>query len=151
MVAFARMKTPTAAAQYLIDNLQRTAQLIDQAADRIADRVKRRMDVERVRLASMAERIPMLFLLVKTKEWGRADRLMQRIATAVSRRLATAETRLDTLLAQRVEAENPERLLRRGYSITTYNGKAVRDAAQLPKGALVETHVEKGKFKSRVE
>ena len=55
------------------------------------------------------------------------------------------------LLAQRVEAENPERLLRRGYSITTYNGKAVRDAAQLPKGALVETHVEKGKFKSRVE
>ena len=114
----------------------------------------------------------MLFSLVKTKEWGRADRLMQRIAAAVSRRLATAETRLDTLqrtvetaskrkidterhrlelLAQRVEAENPERLLRRGYSITTYNGKAVRDAAQLPKGALVETHVEKGKFKSRVE
>ena len=172
MVAFARMKTPTAAAQHLIDNLQRTAQLIDQAADRIADRVKRRMDVERVRLASMAERIPMLFSLVKTKEWGRADRLMQRIAAAVSRRIVTSETRLDTLqhtietsakrrldtehhrlelLAQRVEAENPERLLRRGYSITTYNGKAVRDAAQLPKGALVETHVEKGKFKSRVE
>ena len=172
MVAFARMKTPTAAAQHLIDNLQLTDQLINQLADRIADRVKRRMDVERVRLASMAERIPMLFSLVKTKEWGRADRLMQRIAAAVSRRLATAETRLDTLqrtvetaskrkidterhrlelLAQRVEAENPERLLRRGYSITTYNGKAVRNAAQLPKGALVETHVEKGKFKSRVE
>ena len=172
MVAFARMKTPTAAAQHLIDNLHLTDQLINQFADRIADRVKRRMDVERVRLASMAERIPMLFSLVKTKEWGRADRLMQRIAAAVSRRLATAETRLDTLqriietsakrrldtehhrlelLAQRIEAENPERLLRRGYSITTYNGKAVRDAAQLPKGALVETHVEKGKFKSRVE
>ena len=97
---------------------------------------------------------------------------MQRIAAAVSRRLVTAETHLDPLkhtietsakrrldtehhrlelLAQRIEAENPERLLRRGYSITTYNGKAVRDAAQLPKGALVETHVEKGKFKSRVE
>lgn len=172
MVAFARMKTPTAAAQHLIDNLQLTDQLINQLADRIADRVKRRMDVERVRLASMAERIPMLFSLVKTKEWGRADRLMQRIATAVSRRIVTAETQLDTLqrtvetaskrkidtehhrlelLAQRVEAENPERLLRRGYSITTYNGKAVRNAAQLPKGALVETLVEKGKFKSRVE
>ena len=97
---------------------------------------------------------------------------MQRIATAVSRRIVTAETQLDTLQhtietsakrrldtehhrlelhAQRVEAENPDRLLRRGYSITTYNGKAVRDAAQLPNGALVETHVEKGKFKSRVE
>lgn len=37
MVAFARMKTPTAAAQHLIDNLQRTDQLIDQLADRITD------------------------------------------------------------------------------------------------------------------
>ena len=114
----------------------------------------------------------MLFSLVKTKEWGRADRLMQRITTAANRLLVTAETQIDTLqrtievsarrkidnerhrlelLAQRVEAENPDRLLRRGYSITTYNGKAVRDAAQLPKGVLVETHVEKGTFKSRVE
>lgn len=172
MVAFARMKTPTAAAQFLIDNLQRTALRLDQLADRIADRVKRRMDVERVRLVSLSERIPMLFSLVKTKEWGRADRLMQRITTAANRQLVTAETYVNTLqrsiemsvrrkidnehhrlelLAQRVEAENPDRLLRRGYSITTYNGKAVRDAAQLPKGALVETHVEKGTFKSRVE
>ena len=172
MVAFARMKTPTAAAQFLIDNLQRTALRLDQLADRIADRVQRRMNVERVRLVSLSERIPMLFSLVKTKEWGRADRLMQRITTAANRQLVTAETYVNTLqrsiemsvrrkidnehhrlelLAQRVEAENPDRLLRRGYSITTYNGKAVRDAAQLPKGALVETHVEKGTFKSRVE
>jgi exodeoxyribonuclease VII large subunit len=172
MVAFARMKTPTAAAQFLIDNLQRTALRLDQLADRIADRVQRRMDVERVRLVSLSERIPMLFSLVKTKEWGRADRLMQRITTAANRQLVTAETYVNTLqrsiemsvrrkidneryrlelLAQRVEAENPDRLLRRGYSITTYNGKAVRDAAQLPQGALVETHVEKGTFKSRVE
>ena len=172
MVAFARMKTPTAAAQFLIDNLQRTALRLDQLADRIADRVQRRMDVERVRLVSLSERIPMLFSLVKTKEWGRADRLMQRITTAANRQLVTAETYVNTLqrsielsvrrkidnehhrlelLAQRVEAKNPARLLRRGYSITTYNGKAVRDAAQLPKGVLVETHVEKGTFKSRVE
>ena len=114
----------------------------------------------------------MLFSLVKTKEWGRADRLMQRMTTAANRQLVTAETYVNTLqrsiemsvrrkidnerhrlelLAQRVEAENPDRLLRRGYSITTYNGKAVRDVAQLPKGVLVETHVEKGIFKSRVE
>lgn len=172
MVAFARMKTPTAAAQFLIDNLQRTALRLDHLADRIADRVQRRMDVERVRLVSLSERIPMLFSLVKTKEWGRADRLMQRITTAANRQLVTAETYVNTLqhsiemsvrrkidnehhrlelLAQRVEAENPDRLLRRGYSITTYNGKAVRDAAQLPKGAQVETRVERGTFKSRVE
>ena len=54
------------------------------------------------------------------------------------------------LIEQRVEAVNPERLLQRGYSITTYNGHAVRNAAELPEGAVVETRVEKGKFTSVV-
>ena len=171
MVSFVRVKTPTAAAQYLIDNLARTDQLLDTLADRIASRVQHRMEIERVRLASVSERIPMLFSLVKTKEWSRADLLMQRIATAVSRRMVVATTHLDTIqrmidttvrrildterhrldfLAHRVEAENPERLLRRGYSITTYKGKAVRNAAELPKGAVVETRVEQGCFKAKV-
>lgn len=171
MVSFVRVKTPTAAAQYLIDNLARTDQLLDTLADRIASRVQHRMEIERVRLASVSERIPMLFSLVKTKEWSRADLLMQRIATAVSRRMVVATTHLDTIqrmidttvrrildterhrldfLAHRVEAENPERLLRRGYSITTYKGKAVRNAAELPKGAVVETRVAQGRFKARV-
>ena len=171
MVSFVRVKTPTAAAQYLIDNLARTDQLLDTLADRIASRVQHRMEIERVRLASVSERIPMLFSLVKTKEWSRADLLMQRIATAVSRRMVVVTTHLDTvqhtidttvrrildterhrldLLAHRVEAENPERLLRRGYSITTYKGKAVRNAAELPKGAVVETRVAQGRFKARV-
>ena len=171
MVSFVRVKTPTAAAQYLIDNLARTDQLLDTLADRIASRVQHRMEIERVRLASVSERIPMLFSLVKTKEWSRADLLMQRIATAVSRRMVVATTHLDTvqrmidttvrrildterhrldLLAHRVEAENPERLLRRGYSITTYKGKAVRNAAELPEGAVVETRVAQGRFKAKV-
>ena len=171
MVSFVRVKTPTAAAQYLIDNLARTDQLLDTLADRIASRVQHRMEIERVRLASVSERIPMLFSLVKTKEWSRADLLMQRIATAVSRRMVVATTHLDTIqrmidttvrrildterhrldfLAHRVEAENPERLLRRGYSITTYKGKAVRNASELPEGAVVETRVAQGRFKARV-
>ena len=171
MVSFVRVKTPTAAAQYLIDNLARTDQLLDTLADRIASRVQHRMEIERVRLASVSERIPMLFSLVKTKEWSRADLLMQRIATAVSRRMVVVTTHLDTvqhtidttvrrildterhrldLLAHRVEAENPERLLRRGYSITTYKGKAVRNASELPEGAVVETRVAQGRFKARV-
>lgn len=171
MVSFVRVKTPTAAAQFLIDNLAHTEQRLDALADRIVGKVQHRMEVERVRLASVSERIPVLFSLVKTKEWSRADRLMQRISTAVSRCMVVATTHLDTiqrtidttvrhrldterhrldLLTHRVEAENPERLLRRGYSITTYKGKAVRNAALLPEGAVVETRVEQGRFKAKV-
>lgn len=171
LVAHTHVKTPTAAAQLLIDNLAHTDSLLDNISQRIVRQMSARMDTERMRFASVAGRIPMLFSLVKTREWGRADRIGQRIATAIERRLTAASTRLSNisqkletsvrhsvdneshrlqLLAQRIEAQNPELLLSRGYSITTYDGRAVRDASTLPDGAIVETKVEKGCFKSVV-
>ena len=171
MVAHTRVKTPTAAAQLLVDNLARTESMIDAARQSIVDSTQRRMQHERVRMESLSARIPMMFSLVKTKEVARVDMLSRRIEVATQRRIATALMQIDNLQAklqaavnrqlvdarhrlqlieQRVEAVNPERLLQRGYSITTYNGHAVRNAAELPEGAVVETRVEKGKFTSVV-
>lgn len=172
MVANTRVKTPTAAAQLLIDNVSRTDASIEQLRQRIVLCTQRRMQTERLRMKSVAERIPMLFSLVSVRQQSlvdslsrrimaavarqtnnaklRIERLETRLADTVNRRLTTEQHRLE-LLAQRIEAENPERLLKRGYSITTYEGRAVRDASTLPKGAEVETRVEKGSFKSRVE
>ena len=171
MVAHTRVKTPTAAAQLLVDNLVRTESMIDAARQSIVDSTQRRMQRERVRVESLSARIPMMFSLVKTKEEARVDMLARRIETATQRRIATALMQIDSLQAklqsavnrqlvdarhrlqlieQRVEAVNPERLLQRGYSITTYNGRAVRNATELPAGAVVETRVETGKFTSVV-
>ena len=172
MVAHTRVKTPTAAAQLLIDNLSRTDQLIESLRQRIVRTTQHRKHTEQVRLKAVAERIPVLFSLVSVKEQARIDRLSRQVLNAVARRIDTARQRVERLevrladtvrrrltdeqhrlqmLEQRIEAENPERLLRRGYSITTYEGHAVHDASQLPKGAVVETRVEKGAFKSKVE
>lgn len=172
MVANTRVKTPTAAAQLLIDNLSRTGALIESLRQRIVQATQRRMQTEQVRLKAVSERMPVLFSLVSVREKSRVDRLSSRITSALQRRIDQARLqveRIDTrladmsrrllaaechrldMLSQRIEAENPERLLRRGYSITTYGGRAVRDASQLPKGAEVETRVEKGAFKSIVE
>ena len=150
MVANTRVKTPTAAAQLLVDNLSKTDQLIEWLRQRIVQTTQQRMQTERVRLKAVSERIPVLFSLVNVKEQARVERLSRQIINAVERGVAVARHSL-LMLEQRIEAENPERLLRRGYSITTYEGRAVHDASQLPKGAVVETRVEKGKFKAIVE
>lgn len=138
---------------------------------RIVNYTQQRMHTEQVRLKAVSERIPVLFSLVSVREQARIERLSRQMLNAVARRIDTArrveriEIRLADnvrhrlvdehyrlkMLEQRIEAENPERLLRRGYSITTYEGRAVHDASQLPKGAVVETRVEKGRFKAKVE
>ena len=172
MVAYARVKTPTAAAQLLVDNLQHTASVVDSLRQRLSTAASRRMEREQMRLTSLAGRIPVMFSVVGARESARVDRVAARLSKAVAVRLSDERRRIDTLqaclreaslrkltaehhrldmLSQRVEAENPERLLRRGYSITTYEGRAVRDASLLPSGAEVETRVEKGCFRSKVE
>lgn len=171
MVAYARVKTPTAAAQYLVDNLASTAASVAALQQRVCMAAQRRMERERLRLSALAGRVPALFSVAGARQMARVDRVASRISAAVARRVSLAAQRLDRveaavgvaatgrisheqhrlqMLEQRVEAENPERLLRRGYSITTYQGRAVRDASALPEGATVVTMVERGSFASVV-
>lgn len=57
--------------------------------------------------------------------------------------LLGATHRLDTF-AQVVDALSPANTLRRGYSVTRVDGRAVRDAAAVPPGTLLETTLHKG-------
>jgi exodeoxyribonuclease VII large subunit len=55
------------------------------------------------------------------------------------------------MLAQRAQALDPTLLLKRGYSITLHNGRAVRDANKLKPGDEIETRFEKGSVKAVVK
>ena len=128
MVAHQRVKTPTAAATLLIDNLK-------QVADRIAD---------------VRQRIPTLAVHAITDHQHRLELLKNRLPVTIERRLTAQRHRLENLSIQ-LQGYDPQRLLSRGYSITLYNGHAVHDASQLKPGDEIETRVEKGTFKSIIK
>ena len=54
------------------------------------------------------------------------------------------------LLSQRIQAQDPELLLKRGYSITLKDGKSIRSASQLKSGDIIETRLAEGSVKSEV-
>lgn len=172
MVSHTRVKTPTAAAAFLVNNLKAVADGLDAAANAIARTAVGRMDREKLRLGGVATRIPILFSMVKTRHDGLLRLLYNRLAAAMKQRMtnenhriATVETRFPILVAaklsaahhgldlleQRTNALDPKLLLRRGYSVTLHKGKPVRDAAVLKAGDEVETIVEKGTFKSIIQ
>ena len=171
MVANKRVKTPTAAAALLIENLKHTYDRIVQAQERISVSVSRRMDYERVRLERVSGRIPVLFSLVKTRQQARIDSLFARVGAAAGRIVAEERLRLDRLsvalapavrqrlsaenhrlelLGQRISAVDPAILLRRGYSITLHNGCAVYSPDQLSDGDVIETRLAEGNVRSVV-
>jgi len=150
MVACIRVKTPTAAAAYLVSHLLKVSDLIDNMNERMVRCATMRIEMQKMRLARLSERLPSVFSLVKVKREAHLDALNSRLITSVRQFFDRQTHRLD-MLCQRAAALDPKLLLSRGYSITIHNGKAVRDKDTLKPGDEIETIFEKGKVKSIVQ
>lgn len=150
MISNTQVKTPTAAADLLIDNLAYIYNKVEMAQDVITNSVRRRIENENVRINTLSNKIPMLFSVVETRQTARLDSIFYTINTAV-KHCITAKYNDIELLGQRAEAQNPQRLLKRGYSITLHNGKALRNVTRLKAGDEIETRVAEGAFKSIIK
>ncbi|MBR2018167.1 MAG: exodeoxyribonuclease VII large subunit [Prevotella sp.] len=150
MVACIRVKTPTAAAAYLVSHLLKVSDLIDNMNKRMVRCATMRIEMQKMRLARLSERLPSVFSLVKVKREAHLDALNSRLITSVRQFFDRQAHRLD-MLGQRAAAIDPKLLLSRGYSITIHNGKAVRDKDTLKPGDEIETIFEKGTVKSIVQ
>lgn len=150
MVSHTRVKTPTAAAQLLISNIEKTQHQIETCEERIAHYAQSRIEVEQLRLTRLSEHIPPLFSLVKARQEALLDRHLQTIASHLQRTLEKEGHRLN-LLEQRAQALDPTLLLKRGYSITLHNGKLLRDPSQVKPNEEIETRLEKGTIISIVK
>ena len=172
MISFQRVKTPTAAAAFLVDHLTEVYARIEDAQEAIINYVKRRLQVERMKFERLSSQIPTLFSLVKVRQSNRLDQLLNRLKVKAERIPADGLHRLEMLdarlkepvarklerelhrvemLSQRAVAQDPERLLSRGYSITLKDGKSIKDASQLKAGDEIETRFAKGVAKAVVK
>ena len=150
MVSHTRVKTPTAAAAFLISHLKEVLDIINGSQELITRYAQQKLSTLNSQLSTLSESIPRLFSLVKTRQEAKIDSLWIKIPMLLERKL-TGDTHRLQLIEERLKALDPTLLLARGYSITTYNGRAVRDASQLPPGAEIETRLAKGKITSVVK
>ena len=150
MVSHTRVKTPTAAAAFLIEHLKEVLDVIDNSQDRITRYAQQKLTTLNSQLAIVSESIPRLFSLVKTRQESKLDIFEQRMRTSIDRRLTSESHKLE-LISEKLKALDPTLLLARGYSITMHNGHAVRDASTLPPGTEIETRLAKGIVISKVK
>ena len=169
-VAHTRVKTPTAAAEFLINHLRETADRLEAYASFFYQEVPSWLGEQKERLDRFVARIPARVQMRIQNEGFRQERLVKRVHLAWQARMMRETYRLQLdgrlnvalqsrlqreggrlqLLEQQVKAASPELLLQKGYSITLKNGKAVTDASALHPGDEVVTRVAKGEFKSKV-
>ena len=172
MVSHTRVKTPTAAATFLISHLKEVLDVIETSQSTITHYAQQKLSTLNFQLSTLSETLPRLFSVVKTRQEAKLDTLQSRMAMAISQKLVdsrahmeTFEQRLPVMLERRLLSErhrlelteekvrslDPQLLLKRGYSITLKDGKAVRDPHSLQKGDEIETRLEKGTIKSIIK
>ncbi|MCR5180361.1 MAG: exodeoxyribonuclease VII large subunit [Bacteroidaceae bacterium] len=168
-VAHTRVKTPTAAAAFLIDHQAQQLARIEDLERRIVRSTTFRLQQLKARLNQLSSTLPQTFHLITQREIHRLDRLTtsiprsfvliserqrhrldflsQRQLTAFTRQLERERHR-QALLRQRLEALSPDHQLRRGYSLTFADGRLLRSASDLPAGTRLTTRLADGEIHS---
>lgn len=169
LVAWHSVKTPTAAAAFLVDHLQEVAVFLDEAGERIARHVGRQMQSEKTRLQRLAASLQPIAQLSLKRHSQRLETISLSLSPNAKMMIQHRRQSLDRLfsllpplskiyvqrceqkvdsLAVRIKASDPQTILKRGYSITTFEGKIVRNAKDLKSGQEIETQLAQGRIKS---
>ena len=128
MVVHTSVKTPTAAAEWLIAAMQAQA-------DRLGE-----LQLRLQRVVQMAIR----------KQHSKLDALWQSLRFATQRRLHRQRTQLE-FWEKTIALHLPERIYRMGYSLTTVNGKIVKSISDVKTGDHLLTHTADGTITSEVK
>lgn len=143
-VAAQRVKTPTAAAEFLIERVGRVYDALGRAADKIYQAASSRIALNRELLAHASASLPGTVRQTLIRCGAALDRYAVATVTAVERHIERNNDRLERA-AQLLAVLSPEAVLARGFSLTMLSdGKIVRSVADVAPGQRLITRVADG-------
>lgn len=171
-VASVRVKTPTAAAEWLLDRAQSALDHVNALTDMVVDSATQMLSGARQQLAYFTSGIPLMADNIVVRHRARLQQIAaaipvvaarridgagkdlafasQRVAMAARQCVANVRQRV-TGLEKQVELLSPDRVLRRGYSLTLRDGHVVTSASSLRAGDSLVTRFADGERTSVVE
>lgn len=148
-VAHVRVKTPTAAAVFLIDTFRQRAEELNRLSLRLKSAVAATVRDSRGVFDQLRLRVQGRTQLLFERGHSRLETLSVAMRQGVQRLLTENRRRVE--LAERtLHFADPRKVLERGYSITRVDGVAVKDLSQLRPGAVLETETAGGYIRSEV-
>ncbi len=164
-VACTRVKTPTAAAEWLILQGKNALDRLNSIGNEICLTALQYLTGCKEQLSQIEGKLPTLpFSAVQRAgakldryssalhqlafkriqpQIGRLDILQSNMALAIRNAIDRRRARLDSY-SQLLDALSPQATLKRGYSITRFEGRAVTSIGEVPSGGVIETTLADG-------
>lgn len=149
VVAHTKVKTPTAAAEFIINRVFDTASELENLTRRMSDAISGRMNAENVRIERLSQKLPSLFAVLRTRQEQLLETVWIKSVNGV-RNLLTSQTHKLEILDKTLAAADPAVILKRGYSLTRAGGRAVKSASDLKKGDRLTTVFADGSVESEI-
>lgn len=127
IVAHTSVKTPTAAAAFLIDVVSEQLSYIIEMNDKVKNIAQMRVQQELMKVSLISERLKLF-----------------------PKQIISSQLQFLDFAGKTIKMAQPDNILKRGFSITRVNGKAIKSASQIQKGMTIETETFDGKFTSGV-
>lgn len=171
-VAYRSVKTPTAAAAFLIERFNEAEGRLEAAKDSLMREAKRILQDEKTRQVVKITELKQFtrlflegqenYLELASRRVDHASKLfignrvnyLEQLKTRLSGKVAeilTANRYFLELAETKMKYADPKNILEKGFSITRVNGKAVRDSVLVQEGDILETELFKGVIRSEVK
>ena len=149
LVAHTRVKTPTAAAEFLVARINDFEKNIDEMAQNVAFSAREVVHDELLRLQQRIARLGVV-QRVCVRHDAALQHLTMRLRNAAKMAISSEEKRM-ALVEKSIEYADPATLLRRGFTLTTKHGKIVKSVCDVAPGDIVTTHLADGAFTAMVQ
>jgi len=172
IVAHTKLKTPTAVAEFLLSGMSSFEEKLLNAQRTLIHLIKESMKEENHRLQYLVQHFRHIVRNRFSGEIQGIETVLHKLIRGIAQSMNSHNNRLKldisrivgglNILSQQQENRikhcgqairllDPVNVLKRGYSITYFNEKALKYSADLQEGDIIRTKVYKGTVKSRVE
>lgn len=149
MVAWKSLKTPTAVADFMVEQTLECENRIIEMAGSLISAVNGVLSSAGEQLSSLRNRTAAtakLIVRVKREQTGYQMETLRRTTSSLLRSAAEMTDRLENAMRHL----DPAGVMRRGFTLTSRNGIIVRSPSELNTGDTITTHFEKGEATSTV-
>lgn len=170
-VASVRVKTPTAAAEFLVDRGQYALAKLQELTDKVVNLVNQMIKESHKEVEYYANSIPLVASNIIVRQKSLLNNYLNAIPLYASGRIKSAAKDVDTVakqikmsainilereksrldaLSKQSDLLSPRQVMKRGYAIVRTGGKYITNANQLKPGEKIFVHLAKGKIVTTV-
>jgi len=150
IVAHTRVKTPTAAAEFLINTVMASEEKLLILQEGIINRTSQQLLEEKLQLDNLTTRLTFLAKERITRNSVKVEQLVYKLRDLTGNYVSRSKHRLE-VLEQYFALASPENILKKGYTLTLKEGRILKSAKEIRKGDDISTVFADGEVKSTVK